>query len=256
MAVDRPALTSTVPTPALRIARQDSGRGPAVRARPQQHPCRNQDHCRCRQSWHVAVAPVYRRGARLVQPARLEHRYAKRRQRHRAAARRGFDRHGAQRLSRIIRATNQGAHIKIVINDISVPPYTVYAKSAIKTVADLRGKTISIGGAKDVTLIYVRPLLAAANLAPRRMSTSSLPRPRVIASLRWHPARSMRRFSIRRHRSVPPTSASSLSAKSRTTSTNSPSPCGRRIRIGRRATDRLSLLLPGFISTGCAGSMI
>jgi NitT/TauT family transport system substrate-binding protein len=66
-----------------------------------------------------------------------------------------------------VRATNQGAHIKIVINDISVPPYTVYAKPAIKTVADLRGKTISIGGAKDVTLIYVRPLLAAAGLGSK-----------------------------------------------------------------------------------------
>jgi NitT/TauT family transport system substrate-binding protein len=63
-----------------------------------------------------------------------------------------------------IRATNQGAHVKIVINDISVPPYTVYAKPAIKTIAALRGKTISIGGIKDVTLIYMRPLLASAGL--------------------------------------------------------------------------------------------
>lgn len=64
-----------------------------------------------------------------------------------------------------IRATNQGAHVKIVINDISVPPYTVYAKPAIKTIAALRGKIISIGGIKDVTLIYMRPLLASAGLA-------------------------------------------------------------------------------------------
>jgi NitT/TauT family transport system substrate-binding protein len=64
-----------------------------------------------------------------------------------------------------IRATNQGAHIKIVINDISVPPYTVYAKAAIKKIGDLRGKTISIGGIKDVTLIYIKPLLASAGLA-------------------------------------------------------------------------------------------
>jgi NitT/TauT family transport system substrate-binding protein len=63
-----------------------------------------------------------------------------------------------------IRATNQGAHVKIIINDISVPPYTVYAKSAIKGIGDLRGKTISIGGIKDVTLIYMKPLLASAGL--------------------------------------------------------------------------------------------
>jgi NitT/TauT family transport system substrate-binding protein len=64
-----------------------------------------------------------------------------------------------------IRATNQGAHVKIVINDISVPPYTVYAKPAIKTIAALRGKTVSIGGIKDVTLIYMKPLLASAGLS-------------------------------------------------------------------------------------------
>ena len=63
-----------------------------------------------------------------------------------------------------IRATNQGAHVKIIINDISVPPYTVYAKPAIKGIGDLRGKTISIGGIKDVTLIYMKPLLASAGL--------------------------------------------------------------------------------------------
>ncbi len=64
-----------------------------------------------------------------------------------------------------IRAANQGAHVKIVINDISVPPYTVFAKPAIQKIADLRGKIISIGGIKDVTLIYIKPLLASAGLA-------------------------------------------------------------------------------------------
>jgi NitT/TauT family transport system substrate-binding protein len=63
-----------------------------------------------------------------------------------------------------IRAANQGAHVKIIINDISVPPYTVFAKPAIQKIADLRGKTVSIGGIKDVTLIYIKPLLASAGL--------------------------------------------------------------------------------------------
>ena len=52
-----------------------------------------------------------------------------------------------------IRATNQGAPIKIVINAISAPPYGVYAKPAIKKISDLKGKTVSIGGSKDITLI-------------------------------------------------------------------------------------------------------
>ena len=63
-----------------------------------------------------------------------------------------------------IRATNQGAPVKIVINAISAPPYAVYAKPAIKQIADLKGKTVSIGGTKDVTLIYMEAFLASAGL--------------------------------------------------------------------------------------------
>jgi NitT/TauT family transport system substrate-binding protein len=63
-----------------------------------------------------------------------------------------------------IRATHQGAPIKIVINGVNTPPYAVYAKPAIKKVADLKGKTISIGGVKDVTLVYMKAMLASAGL--------------------------------------------------------------------------------------------
>lgn len=63
-----------------------------------------------------------------------------------------------------IRATNQGAPIKIVINGVTVPPYGVYAKPAVKQISDLKGKTISIGGAKDITLIYMQAFLAAGGV--------------------------------------------------------------------------------------------
>ena len=63
-----------------------------------------------------------------------------------------------------IRAINQGAPVKIVINAISAPPYAVYAKPAIKRIADLKGKTMSIGGTKDVTLIYMEAFIASAGL--------------------------------------------------------------------------------------------
>lgn len=63
-----------------------------------------------------------------------------------------------------VRATNQGAPLKIVINAISAPPYAVYAKPAIKQIADLKGKTVSIGGTKDVTLIYMEAFIASAGL--------------------------------------------------------------------------------------------
>jgi len=63
-----------------------------------------------------------------------------------------------------IRASDQGAPVKIIINTLAEPPYTIYAKPNIKTIADLKGKTISIGGVKDVTLIYMKGFLAGGGL--------------------------------------------------------------------------------------------
>jgi NitT/TauT family transport system substrate-binding protein len=63
-----------------------------------------------------------------------------------------------------VRATNQGAPVKIVINAVNQPPYAVYAKPAIKSIADLKGRTVSIGGIKDVTLIYMEAFIASAGL--------------------------------------------------------------------------------------------
>jgi NitT/TauT family transport system substrate-binding protein len=63
-----------------------------------------------------------------------------------------------------IRAANQGAPIKIVINGIGQPPYAFYAKPNIKQVADLKGKLVSIGGSKDITLLYTEGFIASAGL--------------------------------------------------------------------------------------------
>jgi NitT/TauT family transport system substrate-binding protein len=63
-----------------------------------------------------------------------------------------------------VRATNQGASLKIAINGIAVPPYAVYAKPQIKKIADLKGKIISIGGSKDITLIYMEAFIGSAGL--------------------------------------------------------------------------------------------
>jgi NitT/TauT family transport system substrate-binding protein len=62
------------------------------------------------------------------------------------------------------RASLQGAPVKIFINDIVASPYAVFAKPAIKQIADLRGKLISIGGNNDITFIYIKPFLASAGL--------------------------------------------------------------------------------------------
>jgi NitT/TauT family transport system substrate-binding protein len=45
-------------------------------------------------------------------------------------------------------------------------PYAVFAKPSIRDIAALKGKLISIGGVKDVTLIYMKAFLASAGLQP------------------------------------------------------------------------------------------
>jgi ABC-type nitrate/sulfonate/bicarbonate transport system substrate-binding protein len=59
-----------------------------------------------------------------------------------------------------IRAIDQGAPIAIVRFEAQAPPYALLAKSNIKSMAELKGKLISLGGAKDITRIYVERMLA------------------------------------------------------------------------------------------------
>src|SRR5215470_12160020 len=54
-----------------------------------------------------------------------------------------------------IRAIDKGAPIAIVRIEIQAPPYALLAKPDIKRWTDLKGKTISIGGPKDITRIYL-----------------------------------------------------------------------------------------------------
>jgi len=62
------------------------------------------------------------------------------------------------------RAALQGVPIRIVLSDFIGSPYAVFAKPAIKQIADLKGKLISIGSIYDITLIYMKPFLASAGL--------------------------------------------------------------------------------------------
>jgi len=62
------------------------------------------------------------------------------------------------------RAALQNAPVRIIISDFIGSPYAVFAKPAIKQIADLKGKLISIGSIYDITLIYLKPFLASAGL--------------------------------------------------------------------------------------------
>jgi NitT/TauT family transport system substrate-binding protein len=65
-----------------------------------------------------------------------------------------------------IRAIDQGAAIAIVRFEAQAPPYALLAKSSIKSLKDLKGKVISVGGAKDITRIYVERMLAPNGVKP------------------------------------------------------------------------------------------
>lgn len=63
-----------------------------------------------------------------------------------------------------VRAIDKGAPIGIVRVVIQAAPYVLVAKPAIKTMTELKGKTISIGGPKDVTRIYLDRMIAPSGL--------------------------------------------------------------------------------------------
>jgi NitT/TauT family transport system substrate-binding protein len=65
-----------------------------------------------------------------------------------------------------IRAIDKGAPVALVRIVIQAPPYTLIAKPAIKTIEDLKGKTIIVGGAKDITRIFTERMLAPHGVKP------------------------------------------------------------------------------------------
>jgi ABC-type nitrate/sulfonate/bicarbonate transport system substrate-binding protein len=65
-----------------------------------------------------------------------------------------------------IRAIEKGAPIAIWRVDMQAPPYALLAKPAIKSIKDLKGRVISIGGAKDITRIFVERMLVPNGVKP------------------------------------------------------------------------------------------
>jgi ABC-type nitrate/sulfonate/bicarbonate transport system substrate-binding protein len=70
-----------------------------------------------------------------------------------------------------IRAVDKGSPIAIVRIEMQAPPYALLAKPAIKGWADLKGKTISIGGPKDITRIYLERMAVPNGVKPSDYDT-------------------------------------------------------------------------------------
>jgi NitT/TauT family transport system substrate-binding protein len=63
-----------------------------------------------------------------------------------------------------IRAIEQGAALGILRFEVQAPPYVMMAKPAIRSLKELKGKIISVGGAKDITRLYADRMLAPHGL--------------------------------------------------------------------------------------------
>ena len=65
-----------------------------------------------------------------------------------------------------IRAIDKGAPMKILRVEAKAAPYVVFAKPSIKSYGELKGKTIMVGGAKDITRIYLERMLTPNGVKP------------------------------------------------------------------------------------------
>jgi ABC-type nitrate/sulfonate/bicarbonate transport system substrate-binding protein len=65
-----------------------------------------------------------------------------------------------------LHAVEMGAPISIIRLEIQVPPFDLVAKPGIKSIKDLKGKIVSLGGPKDITRIYIERMLAPNGLHP------------------------------------------------------------------------------------------
>jgi NitT/TauT family transport system substrate-binding protein len=63
-----------------------------------------------------------------------------------------------------IRAVDKGAPLALVRIEMQRPPYALMAKPAIKSIKDLKGKIVSVGGAKDITRIFFERMLAPSGV--------------------------------------------------------------------------------------------
>jgi NitT/TauT family transport system substrate-binding protein len=72
-----------------------------------------------------------------------------------------------------IRAIAKGAPIGLVRIVGKSAPYVLIGKPGLKSLKDLKGKTISVGGAHDIATVYVERMMAANGLKPGDYQTVS-----------------------------------------------------------------------------------
>ena len=71
---------------------------------------------------------------------------------------------GEVSTTQLIEAVLGGAPIVGIINRTNNAPYAIIAKKGITSIAQLKGKTIIVGGPNDITLVFMNTVLAAYKL--------------------------------------------------------------------------------------------
>jgi NitT/TauT family transport system substrate-binding protein len=64
----------------------------------------------------------------------------------------------------IVEANQNGATLRYFCERMSTPPYTFVAQKQYKRYADLKGKTVMIGGPADITVIFTEKMFASGGL--------------------------------------------------------------------------------------------
>ncbi len=72
-------------------------------------------------------------------------------------------------LPDILRAIDQGARVRVLRVEVGPSPYEFYGAKNIGSVAALAGKTVMIGGAKDITRTYFEDVAKAKGLDPAKV---------------------------------------------------------------------------------------
>ena len=67
-------------------------------------------------------------------------------------------------MTEVMLGIDHGAKLDLLRIETDVGPYSLFAKRSIKSIKDLRGKTVIVGGPKDVTLVYFERMAAANGL--------------------------------------------------------------------------------------------
>lgn len=71
-----------------------------------------------------------------------------------------------------VQAIDKGAPVAIIRLEITPPPFVLMGKREVTSLADLRGKRITVGGAKDITRILTDRMLRAAGVDPTTVDYS------------------------------------------------------------------------------------